>query len=196
MKTSRLALGVIAVSIAIVLLGGFLYFQRDIAGLINHSDAAPMVSPSPSPTPSPNYATSSTKNSTTATYDGTTLVCTWSLGVNNPYDPLVLYNGSNAVIYFKSVTVTNIGDATAYVSGIRVQTYAANGTQLMDHTIPASISINIFLPNPPVTLSSGNSFGVGFSLTALQQNPNVNDLGSDTFATYTITPVWTNTPLN
>jgi len=197
MNHSKLFVVSIAIIIIAIALAGFLYLQGEITGLqkAGHPTATPLpvVTASPASSPSPNHILSSTENSTTATYDGTTLVCTWSLGVNNPYAVIFLGNGSNSRLYFNSINVTNVGNVTAYVTGIRFQTYSSNGTQLSDSTVPLITSENEFLPLPPLTLLPGNSFGVGFTQRDLEKYPNINNIGSDTFAAYTITPVWSGT---
>lgn len=152
----------------------------------NSSNSQPQTSPGASPPPT----AVSTGNSTTATYNGTTLTCTWSTGARKPDTVVFLYNGSNSIIYVNSVTITNVGSNTAYLSGIRFQTYSSNGTQLTSTTLPVYISANIFQPNPLLVLNVGDSYSVSYSQTTLEQNPSINDVDSDAFAAFTITPIW------
>jgi hypothetical protein len=198
MSISKLALFIAVILIAAIVSAGFLYLQSEITGLRNaghpsQPTSPPVATANPEATPSPNYLVSSTEDSTTTTNNGTTLVCTWTEGAEKPNTVIFLDNGSNSVIYINSITITNIGKATAYVSGVRFQTYSSDGKLLQDQTKPIYISINPFLPTPPITLPPGNSTGVGYTQTALEQNPNINEVGSDAFATFVITPVWSNT---
>lgn len=203
MNTHKLALAVVLVAIALILLAGFLYLQAEITDLRNSghpiqqaSTPLPTATPNPAATPSPNYVVSSTESSTTTTNDGTTLVCNWTLGNNNPYAVVFLGNGSNSILDFDTITITNVGNATAYVSGVRFQTYSSNGTLLMDQTLPPYVPVNTFLPNPNPyeTLLPSGSFGIDYTQTALEQNPALNELGSSVFATLILTPIWSNIP--
>ena len=136
-------------------------------------------------------------NSTTATYGGTTLVCTWETG-NDGF--IFISNSSYALISINYLNITNVGTATAYVSGYRIQAYYQNGTQAFDTTIKIDAAgVYSSMPVPkyvPFTLSPGQSMsGNVFNERATDQHINqVGTAGNNVFASYTITPVWSNTP--
>jgi hypothetical protein len=184
--------------ILVALLVGFVYLQNEINEIKNPnpSTSTSGSSSNGSSSPQSNSTTLVTdSNTTTTTYGGTTLVCTWGTG-NDGF--ILIGNDSSNIININYLNITNVGTATAYVSGYRIQAYYANGAQAFDTTIRIDAAgVYSAMPTPayvPFTLSSGQSMsGNVFDGRATDQH--INQIGwENAFATYTITPVWSSTP--
>ena len=186
MGISKILAYVIAIVAIVIVLAGFLYLQSEITGLRNagHPTSTPTVATTPNPAEiAPNYVISSTENSTTATYAGTTLVCTW--GVGGQTGPLLIDNGSSNAISINYLNITNVGNNTAYISELRIQGYNSDGKEVEDTwiSIRAGQYNPLGIPQQPVTLPPGQSFSVVptgyvfYSYTII-------------FSRYTIVPVW------
>jgi hypothetical protein len=152
------------------------------------------TSPTPTPTQTPSEAPNT---STITTYGGTTVVCDWDTGDGGF---IFINNGSSSFVSINYLNITNIGNDTAYVSGLRIQAHYQNGTQALDVTIELDAS-GIYSPFPtpkplPFTLAPNQTlFGDPFTDRATDQHINqVGTTENDVWATYTITPVWSSTP--
>jgi len=149
---------------------------------------------SPTVTPGPNHVISSTINSTTATYAGTTLVCVWGATMGDTGFIFIL--NTTSPINIDYLNITNIGTVTAYVSGLRVQAYSSKGTAVMDETIPLDASgVYSSMPTPkylPFTLPPGQwIIGTGSPFDERATSQEINLVTShQPFSTYIITPVW------
>lgn len=127
------------------------------------STTKPTLTPTPTSSPqatlTPTEKQASITDTTTTTYGGTTLVCTWSSSDVGGF--IFIDNGSSSIIGINYLNITNIGETTAYVSGYRIQAYYQDGTQAFDTTIRLDAAgVYSSVPTPqylPFTLSSGQS---------------------------------------
>jgi hypothetical protein len=177
--------------ILFTVLVGFLYLQNEINGL---NPSSPTATPTPNDNITPSYVTPPNTTTTITTYGGTTLACAWGSS-NDGASAFLFITNDSSIININYLNITNIGNATAYVSGLRIQAYYQNGTQALDTTIRLDASgVYSSMPTPkpvPFTLSPSQSlFGNPFTERATDQHINqVGTTDNDIFASYTITPV-------
>ena len=199
MKASKWFAPAMTVIILITVLVGFWYLQSEINGLRqpNSSNSNPDSHDNTAPS---NVAPQTIQNTTT-TYGGTTLVCAWSSS-NDSSAFLFINNGGSSIIGINYLNITNIGNATAYVTGYRIQAYYQNGTQAFDSTIridASGVYSSMQFPEyVPFTLAPGQSMsGDAFNERATDQH--INQVGTaydDVWASFIITPVWRSTPVD
>ena len=190
MNAFRRSVAALTIIILLAVLAGFLYAQNEINGSnTNPSTSTPSSPSTESSSPQSNMANSITiTNTSTTPYGGTTLVCT-----SQSYS----IDGGKTIFYIIDANITNIGNATAYGIKLREQGYYSNGTQAFDTTIP----LNAYYISVPgirdsVNILPGETYHIPFTI---DPSSNTNDpfgIPSSDVASYTITPIWSTTPVN
>ena len=190
MNASRQSVAALTIIVLLAVLAGFLYVQSEINGSTTSPSTSTSSSPSTgSSSPQSNVANPITiTNTTTTTYGGTTLVCT-----SQSYS----IDGGKTIFYIIDANITNIGDATAYGIKLREQGYYSNGTQAFDTTIPLN-AYYIRVPGirDPVNMPPGQTYHIPFTLDPSSKTNEPFGILSGDVASYTITPVWSTTPVN
>jgi hypothetical protein len=110
-----------------------------------------------------------------------------------------LGNDGGPILIINSLTITNIGTATAYNVSLRIQTYYPNGTLAADvmkkldasgiyspFPTPAYVPVNI---SPGQTVNPINARPLSYEVYGIPPYDNI-------LANYTITPVWSSTPVD